>query len=297
MILDMDKFSGLKGSHPEDKGPDMSPWFRKACNEGAISVQLGLGAYWLREPVEINYGVLGVNKSASGIAKDFPSDADFQGALTVRNLYGARFADFSMCSTVNSQRNNQGTGALLSFIPRSKAVTGEAYDEQVSYWTIDSLNFTSRAQWPKSAYHMHGLYCDGSYAGKAWTTCIRNGLIRDTTSFGTELGGYSVLLRSCSGIRLEGGGITSSAGKVAVLRLDGTSTDYAQTANSLIAPNGCMRIELSNVRNIQIMSPIVEGDVVRGPNADGIWGVGRLGNNGKPVGSWGPGTGAVWQNY
>lgn len=34
MILDMDKYSGLKGAHPEDKGPDMSSWFRKACNEG-----------------------------------------------------------------------------------------------------------------------------------------------------------------------------------------------------------------------------------------------------------------------
>lgn len=292
MILDMDKFCGLKGAHPDDRGPDMSPWFRKACGQGAISVQLGLGAYWLREPVEINYGILGVNKSASGIVKDFPSDDDTQGAITVRNLYGVRFANFAIGSTAASQRNGRGTGALLSFIPRSKLVTGFAYDEQVSYWIMESLNLTSRsasAPWPHEAFHRHGFYCDGTYGGAAPAPQIRNWTIRDTTPFGCELDGYSVYMLGASGGRWEGGGITWSGGKAANTRFD------AGCENIDFQCNGCMQLEFGRAHHIMVRSPVVEFNIIADAVAHDISGVGHV--KGAMIGAWNkPGSSLKWES-
>lgn len=308
MILDMAEF-GLKAWPPTTPqlAPNASPWFERATREGAESIQLATGVYRCDSPVEINYGILGM--SGAGIVRNFPTDTDTEAMFTVRNLFSAQFRNFGVASSANCQRNGVGTGCLITGMPRA----GEQFTS--SKW--ESVNFTSAAAagpWPHQAYHKHNLYLDGTVGGTAYTTHIRTMDIHDCTFFGTESeanGGSSLFLKGTSSVRLTGGGITYSGGRAAILRIDGgpqTRPDgtpgYAQTGNCFINPNGCMKIILANCNEIQLMCPVVEGDVVRGPNANGIWGVGRLKNNGKLVGDWNNftkvhplGTGAVWQEY
>lgn len=307
MILDMDKF-GLRAVDPSEaaKAVNASPFFERAKREGATSIQLGFGTYRCDSPVEINYGILG---GGAGIIRNFPTDTDTGALFTVSNLYSAQFKHFGMASSVNCQRNGVGTGCLLAFIPQPKSVIGGDYDGQVTTSELESLNFTSAAA-TGTAYHKHNFYVDGTLGGHAFTTHCRTMNIHNCTFFGTESednGGSSLFLKGASSVRLTGGGITWSAGKAAIMRIDGGpqirpdgTPGYAQTGNCFLNPNGCMKIILQNCNKIQIMSPTVEGDVVRGKNADGIWGVGRLSNNGRLVadgGTWNQGTGAVWENY
>lgn len=302
MILDMAAF-GLKAwpSHLPMSAPDASPWFERAKREGAMGLQLHEGVYRCDSPVdEFNFHIYG--EAGCGIIRNFPADSDTQAMFTLRNLYSGQFKNVGFASSVNCQRNGVGTGALIALIPRSKAVTGGEYNEQVTSSKWESVNFTSAAAalpWPHPAYHKHNFYCDGTLGGTGHTTHIRTMTVHDCTFFGTEHesnGGSSLLLKGVSSCRLTGGGITWSGGRAAITRIDGGPGALA-TGNCFLNPNGMMKLILQNCNKIQIMAPTVEGDVVRGPNANGIWGVGHLDNNGKLVGSWNNGTGAVWQDY
>lgn len=309
MILDMEKF-GLKAwpSHLPMSAPDASPWFERAKREGAMGLQLHEGVYRCDSPVdEFNFHIYG--EAGCGIIRNFPADFDTQAMFTLRNLYSGQFKNVGFASSVNCQRNGVGTGCLIACIPRA--------GEQVTSSKWESVNFTSAAAagpWPHQAYHKHNFYCDGTVGGTAYSTHIRTMDIHDCTFFGTEHednGGSSLFLKGVSSVRLTGGGITWSGGRAAVTRIDGGpqirpdgTPGYAQTGNCFLNPNGMMKLILQNCNKIQIMCPTIEGDVVRGPNANGIWGVGRLDNNGKLVGDWNNftpahplGTGAVWQNY
>lgn len=286
MILDMEKF-GLKAAVPGTRPESAAPYFRRACNEGAIAVQLGLGYYRFDEPVDINYGIWGINKSATGLGKDFPSDDDTQGVINVTtDLFGARFANFAIAATERSQRNGRGTGSLLSFKP--------GVGQQVSYWVMDSCGWTSmsaQAPWPHQAFNRHGFYCDGTLTGDM--PRIRNWTIRDTTAFGTEIDGYSVYMLGTSGGRWEGGGITWSGGKAANTRFDGGPTTACENIDFQV--NGAMQFEFGRAHNIMVRAPVVEFNIIADATAHDISGVGHV--KGQMVGAWNKsGSSLKWES-
>lgn len=296
MILDMEKDFGLKAWPANDPAgaPNASRFFEKVRG-AATGVRLKEGVYRFDEPVD-DFNVHLYGEPGCGLIRNFPADNDTQAMLTVRNLYSGQFIDIGFVSSANCPRNGKGTGALVACIPRA--------GEQVTSSKWKSVNFTSAAP-TGTAYHKHNLYLDGTWGGTAPSTCIRTMDMNDCTFFGTENeanGGSALFVKGVSSLYLTGGGLTWSAGKAADLVIDGGPGGgglWAQSAHLKLMPNACMKIRMQNCNDVQLFISKVWGDVVRGANVDGIYGIGRLSKEvgAKLVGKWGVGTGAVWQDY
>jgi hypothetical protein len=283
-VLKMADFD-LRSAPTREDARNASPFFQKLNEEGISHVELEDGHYRLDDPVEISYGVRGVNKSVTIINKNFPSDSDTEGMLNIQNLFGFTLKDFQLRSMKRSQRNGKGTGTLLTLKPRNPG-------EQVSRWRIESVEATSDASWElKEAFHAHTFLIDGS-VGQPNTSSVRQGLIKDTNLFGCEIDGYAFLLRSAGGIRYEGGGITWSAGRRAAIRIEGANDTSLRVGNAYISPDACMDIEVKNANDIMFIIPGVWGNVTLESGVTGVTGMGNV--RGERRGDWRPQTQCRW---